>query len=137
MRYSSRKRTDNLIYAFKQRTAILLLPQLDPRINLNPPREFPQNTLEAPDFRRPHICEAGGSMPIQRGQGGIVEVYQSNLRNTTEGTKMSLETRRFFWKSSLAYDLATMTAAQLPTPPHPITATLAPRIFYIPSPKNV
>lgn len=83
--------TDNPIHAFKQRTPILLLPQFDPRIDLNPPREFPQRILEALDFWRPYIGEASGSMPVQRGQGDIVEVYQSDLRNTTKGIKQSSE----------------------------------------------
>ena len=60
------KHTDNPIHAFKQHTAILLLPQLDPRVNLNPPRELPQSTLEALVLWRPHIGEASGCMPVQR-----------------------------------------------------------------------
>ena len=134
----ARKRTDNPIHAFKQRSPILLLPQLDPWVDLNPPRELPQSTLEALHLWRPHIGKASGSMPVQRRQGDVVEIYQPDLRNPTEqmkkATLMVLAHRR---RESGTYDLASMTAAQLPTPPHPITATLAPRIFFIPSsPKN-
>jgi hypothetical protein len=95
--------TDNPIHAFKQHTTILLLPQLDPRINLNPPRELPQSILKALDLRRPHIGEASGSMPVQRGQGDIVKVYQPDLRNTTDKIEQKMEGRvrnprtKFFW----------------------------------------
>ena len=133
--------TDDPVHVFEQRTAILFPPQLSPRIDLDPPRELPQSVLKALDLQRPHISEAGSSVPIQRGQRDIVKIHQPDLRNSSNQWKGRIKDPRITLlggkRRGRTYDLASMTAAQLPTPPHPITATLAPRIFFIPSsPKN-
>ena len=80
-------------------------------------------------------------MPVERGESHLIKVDESEFGDST----LLASCRQAFdqmpggrgWKTGRAYDLASITAAQLPTPPHPTMTTEPRRAFCIPSvPKN-